>query len=85
MYKLSPELFALEVNVNWGISSQPFSTLFTPKQRNVEVLPSVTFCLQKFYLFPLTSIYLKTYLKSIVRTVFIGPNGLGSKTLSHCG
>jgi len=49
MYKLSQELFALQVNVNWGISSQPFSTLLRPKQGNVEFLPSITFSLQKFY------------------------------------
>ena len=49
MYKLSQELFALEVNVNGGISSQPFSTLLTSKQRNVEFLPPMTFSLHKLY------------------------------------
>jgi hypothetical protein len=49
MYKLSQELFALEVNVNWGISSQPFSALLRPKQENVEFLRSMTFSLQNFY------------------------------------
>ncbi len=49
MYQLSQELFALEVNVDWGISSQPFSTLLTSKQQNVEFLPSMTFPLHKFY------------------------------------
>jgi len=49
MYQLSPELFALEVNVNWGISSQPFSTLLTSQPRNVEFLLSMTFPLHKFY------------------------------------
>jgi hypothetical protein len=49
MYQLSPLLFALEMNVNWGIYSQPFSTLLTPQPGNVEFLPSMTFSLQKFY------------------------------------
>ena len=49
MNQLSQELFALEVNVNWGISSQPFSKLLRPKPRNVEFLPSMTFSLHKFY------------------------------------
>ena len=49
MYKLSQELFTLEVNVNGGISSQPFSTLLMSQQGNVEFLPSMTFSLQKFY------------------------------------
>jgi len=49
MYPLSQELFALEVNVNWGIPSQPFSTLLTSKPGNVEFLPSMTFPLHKFY------------------------------------
>jgi hypothetical protein len=49
MYQLSQELFALEVNVDWGISSQPFSTLLRAKHGNVEFLPSMTFSLHKFY------------------------------------
>ena len=49
MYQLSQELFALEVNVNWGISSQAFSTLLTSKPGNVEFLPSMTFSLHKLY------------------------------------
>ena len=49
MYQLSQELFALEVNVNWGISSQPFSTLLMSQPGNVEFLPSMTFSLHKLY------------------------------------
>ena len=49
MYQLSQELFALEVNVNWGISSQPFSTLLRPKPGNVAFLPPMTFSLHKLY------------------------------------
>lgn len=49
MYQLSQELFALEVNVNCGISSQAFSTLLRPKQRNVEFLSPMTFSLHKLY------------------------------------
>ncbi len=49
MYQLSQELFALEVYVDWGISSQPFSTLLRPKHGNGEFLPSMSFYLHKFY------------------------------------